>query len=62
MKMYNKKCPLCGHLNKNLYLEETDGWMECEKCHHDVKVMRYVKGICIPDLNCNGIIEPIGAA
>lgn len=27
MKKYNKPCPLCGHLNKHLYLEETDGWM-----------------------------------
>ena len=32
MKTYDVKCPICGHVNHNLYLEETDGWMECEKC------------------------------
>ena len=32
MTAYDAKCPHCGHLNKNLYLEETSGWMECEMC------------------------------
>lgn len=32
MKIYDMKCPICGTVNKNLYLEETDGWMECEHC------------------------------
>ena len=32
MKQYDVKCPRCGYVNHNLYLEETDGWMECEKC------------------------------
>ena len=32
MKQYDVKCPLCGALNKNVYLEETDGFMECCKC------------------------------
>ena len=31
-KKYDVYCPACGHLNKNLYLEETHGWMECENC------------------------------
>ena len=26
------RCPECGAVNHSLYLEETDGWMECEKC------------------------------
>jgi len=25
-------CPICGTINHDLYLEETDGWMECEHC------------------------------
>ncbi len=25
-------CVRCGHLNKDLNLDETDGWMECEVC------------------------------
>lgn len=32
MRQYDVKCPICGHMNYNLYLEETDGWMECENC------------------------------
>ena len=37
-KKYDVYCPACGHLNKNLYLEETHGWMECERCLALVKV------------------------
>lgn len=37
MKRYEMECPVCGHLNKDLYLEETDGWMECECCGHLTK-------------------------
>ena len=32
MKSYDLCCPICGAVNRGLYLEETDGWMECEKC------------------------------
>ena len=32
MKRYDVECPVCGFLNRNLYLEETDGWMECVRC------------------------------
>ena len=28
MNTYDVKCPVCGTVNHNLYLEETDGWME----------------------------------
>lgn len=31
----NVKCPLCGHLNKGVDLEETGGWVECENCKTD---------------------------
>ena len=31
MKTYDVSCPCCGYWNKDLYLEETEGWMECEK-------------------------------
>lgn len=30
--MKNVKCPICGTINYHLYLEETNGWMECERC------------------------------
>ena len=39
MKLYDAKCPVCGTVNKDLYLEETDGWMICEHCGADVKAM-----------------------
>ena len=32
MKTIDVKCPVCGMVNHNLYLEETEGWMECECC------------------------------
>lgn len=28
----NARCPVCGTVNYNLYLEETGGFMECECC------------------------------
>ena len=31
-----------------LDLDETDGWMECEKCHNAVQVMKYVKTRRVP--------------
>lgn len=36
MKSYDAKCPICGTINHNLYLEETHGWMECEHCKQTV--------------------------
>lgn len=32
MKQYDVMCPVCGTVNKGLYLEETNGWMICEHC------------------------------
>ena len=29
---YDVACPICGRINRRLYLEETEGWMECEYC------------------------------
>lgn len=48
MKTYNVACPICGHLNRNLILEETDGWMECEKCKQLTRSMKMKKMIKIP--------------
>lgn len=42
MQQFNVICPLCGTVNKGLYLEETDGWMECEKCHNKTQNYRFV--------------------
>ena len=35
-KLFDGCCPFCGRRNTGLLLEETDGWMECERCHRDV--------------------------
>jgi hypothetical protein len=43
MKGYDKICPICGTLNKNLNLEETEGWMECEHCKEKVGFIETVK-------------------
>jgi len=32
MRAYDATCPHCGHRNIDMYLEETEGWMECEAC------------------------------
>ena len=26
MKQYDVKCPVCGTVNKGLFLDETEGW------------------------------------
>ncbi len=48
MKLYDMKCPICGKMNHHLYLEETDGWMECEYCGHLTKYLRRDKQKVIP--------------
>lgn len=32
MQVYNVKCPNCGKENKNVLLEDSRGFIECEKC------------------------------
>ena len=41
MKTYDVICPVCGRINRGLYLEETEGWMECEKCGSDIRVQNH---------------------
>ena len=49
MTAYDAKCPYCGHKNIDLYLEETEGWMECEKCGEVSQVTkRFEKRVRIP--------------
>ena len=35
MERQDVKCPLCGHINRGVDLDETDGWVECEQCGSD---------------------------
>lgn len=48
MKTYNVTCPICGQLNLNLILEETDGWMECENCKQLTRAIKTEKMVRIP--------------
>lgn len=32
MSKYNARCPVCGHINSDVDLDETEGWVECCKC------------------------------
>jgi len=48
MEQYNVKCPICGTINKGLYMRETNGWMICEKCQHEVQIFEFVPKIKIP--------------
>lgn len=47
-KRYKVKCPYCGKVNKNLLLEETDGWMICEECGKEYKVADYKECVKVP--------------
>lgn len=49
MKTYDVTCPYCGHRNTDLYLEETEGFMECEKCGELTQVSKHFeKRVKIP--------------
>ena len=48
MKSYDLRCPICGTVNRGLYLEETDGWMECEKCGNVTQSMEDRQTVLIP--------------
>jgi len=30
--MSTERCPICGSVEKGLFLDETDGWFICSKC------------------------------
>lgn len=44
--MYDVVCPKCGRTNRNLYLDETGGYMECEYCHKAVYVAKISAADC----------------
>ena len=48
MNSVNVKCPFCGELNRSLNMEETDGWMECDRCHTVVQLLKYAKITRVP--------------
>lgn len=52
MGKYNVICPCCGHENYSLFLEETDGWLECDAC---LTVMQ----VALPDSGPARIVAPV---
>lgn len=45
---YDVTCPVCGRINRSLYLEETEGWMKCECCGNSTQDLRFKKAVKIP--------------
>ena len=45
---YDVKCPVCGRVNRSLYLEETEGWMECEYCGNSTQDLSFRKMVRVP--------------
>lgn len=45
---YDVACPVCGRINRSLYLEETEGWMECEFCGNSTQDLSFQKMVRIP--------------
>lgn len=62
MKQYDVKCPICGTINHKLYLDETDGWMECEHCQQVVKVLRKAEEKRIPVYTPKQLVVQFAAA
>ena len=50
MKTYDVICPVCGHLNVDLYLEDSNGSMECEECGCVSRAKRKKQAFSDPDL------------
>lgn len=49
MKQYSIKCPYCGAINK-VYLEESEGWMECDQCLKNVNAYKILSIMTLPSL------------
>ena len=45
---YDVACPVCGRINRSLYLEETEGWMECEYCGNSTQDLSFQKMVKVP--------------
>ena len=54
---YDVVCPICGRINRSLYLEETDRWMECEYCGNSTQDMKFQKTVKIPVFRMNQIAK-----
>ena len=53
MKSYDTRCVYCGNLNRALLLEETGGWMECERCKRSIHLCKGTELTLIPFFDPN---------
>jgi len=54
MKLYDRRCPYCGTENKQLCLEETKGFMECNHC---LRITQF-PGFQADALNLTAVYQP----
>ena len=59
MRAYDATCPHCGHRNIDMYLEETEGWMECEKCGKLHQFPKFQRGMKIPVFRMDAIPKEV---
>ena len=62
MNLYDVKCPFCGIINHSLYLEETDGWMGCERCRQLTQYLRRDKQNVVPAFIVQGLSRQVSAS
>ena len=48
MSKINAICPVCGCVNKNVDLDETEGWAECCKCETVFMATPVIQRFCKP--------------
>lgn len=62
METYDVRCPICGTINHDLYLEETGGWMECDHCHQAVQILEHTPMKKIPVYTGRQLAEKFASA
>ena len=63
MTQYDVVCPVCKRLNKGLYLHETGGYMECDRCGTIIQITRTDDNRFTPVLTlevCKAIVSHAG--
>ena len=44
----DEECPICGYLNKHLYLHETEGRYICDRCKSETQIPKYMQTKRVP--------------
>lgn len=44
----DRECPICGYLNKHLYLKETEGWFICARCKAETQALKDMPMVKVP--------------